>query len=44
MLQITGDAYVAVVADLQTPPELIPGFAAKWEAGYKMVIAVRRSA
>ncbi len=44
MLQITGDAYVAVVADLQTPPELIPGFVAKWETGYKMIIAVRRSA
>ncbi len=42
MLQITGDAYIPVVADLQTPPELIPAFVAKWEAGYKMVIAVKR--
>src|SRR5262249_47555409 len=44
MLQTTGDAFVGVVADLQTPPELIPALAAKWEAGYKMVIAVRREA
>jgi glycosyltransferase involved in cell wall biosynthesis len=43
MLQITGDAYIAVVADLQTPPELIPDLVSKWEAGHKMVIAVRRS-
>lgn len=42
MLQITGDAYIPVVADLQTPPELIPDFVAKWETGYKMVVAVRR--
>jgi glycosyltransferase involved in cell wall biosynthesis len=43
MLQITGDAYIPVVADLQTPPALIPEFVAQWEAGYKMVVAVRRS-
>jgi glycosyltransferase involved in cell wall biosynthesis len=42
MLQTTGDAVVGILADLQTPPELIPAFAAKWEAGYKMVIAVRK--
>jgi polyisoprenyl-phosphate glycosyltransferase len=43
MLQMSGDAFVAVLADLQTPPDLIPEFVAKWEAGYKMVVAVRRS-
>ncbi len=43
MLQMTGDAFVAVLADLQTPPELIPAFVAKWEQGFKMVVAVRRS-
>ena len=43
MLQITGDAFVPVLADLQTPAELIPAFVAKWEAGYKMVVAQRRS-
>ncbi len=43
MLQIAGDAFVPVLADLQTPAELIPDLVAKWEAGYKMVVAVRRS-
>jgi glycosyltransferase involved in cell wall biosynthesis len=43
MLQMTGDAFVSVLADLQTPPELIPTFVAKWEQGFKMVVAVRRS-
>ncbi len=42
MLQTTGDAIVGILADLQTPPEMIPSFAAKWEAGYKLVIAVRK--
>jgi glycosyltransferase involved in cell wall biosynthesis len=42
MMQTTGDAVVGVVADLQTPPELIPNFVAKWEAGYKIVIAVKK--
>ena len=42
MLQITGHAYIPVVADLQTPPELIPAFVSRWEAGYKMVVAVKR--
>lgn len=43
MLQLTGDCFVPVLADLQTPAELIPDLVAKWEAGYKMVVAVRRS-
>jgi len=42
ILQTTGDAVVGILADLQTPPELIPAFVQKWEAGYKMVVAVRR--
>jgi glycosyltransferase involved in cell wall biosynthesis len=43
MLQMTGDAFIPVLADLQTPAELIPAFVAKWEQGFKMVVAVRRS-
>ncbi|MDB5510650.1 MAG: uncharacterized protein JWR08_133 [Enterovirga sp.] len=43
MLQIEGDAYIPMVADLQTPPDLIPGMVAAWEAGSKVVVAVRRS-
>lgn len=41
MLETTGDAVVPVVADLQTPPELIVDMVRKWEEGFKMVIAVR---
>ncbi len=42
MLQTSGDAVVGVLADLQTPPDLIPDFVKRWEQGYNMVIAVRR--
>ncbi|HVO85379.1 MAG TPA: glycosyltransferase family 2 protein [Syntrophobacteria bacterium] len=41
MLQMSGDAVIPVVADLQTPPEVIPEFVRKWEEGYKMVLGVR---
>jgi polyisoprenyl-phosphate glycosyltransferase len=41
MLQVSGDCVVPVVADLQTPPELIVELARKWEEGFKAVIAVR---
>jgi glycosyltransferase involved in cell wall biosynthesis len=41
MLQVTGDAYIGIVADLQTPPEVIPALVERWEQGYPMVIAVR---
>lgn len=41
MLQMTGDAVVPMVADLQTPPDLIVQFVEKWEAGSKMVLAIR---
>ncbi|WP_342359602.1 glycosyltransferase family 2 protein [Terrarubrum flagellatum] len=40
-LQATGDAVVPIVADLQTPPEIIVDLVHNWERGYKMVIAVR---
>lgn len=40
-LQATGDAVVPLVADLQTPPELIVEFAKKWEEGYPMVLGIR---
>jgi len=41
ILQMTGDAVVPIVADLQTPPELILEFVRRWEEGYKMVFAIR---
>jgi glycosyltransferase involved in cell wall biosynthesis len=41
MLQTEGDAVIPILADLQTPPQLIPKFVAKWEEGHKMVVAIR---
>ena len=40
--QARGDAIVAIVSDLQEPPELIAEFLKKWEEGFKIVIGVRR--
>lgn len=36
-----GDAAVFLHGDIQDPPELIPKFIAKWEAGYDVVYGVR---
>jgi glycosyltransferase involved in cell wall biosynthesis len=41
MLQARGDAVVLTASDLQDPPELIREFVAKWEQGYKAVMAVK---
>jgi len=41
ILQTDADAVVAIASDLQDPPELIPDFLAKWEAGYKVVMGVK---
>ncbi|SEI97502.1 Glycosyltransferase involved in cell wall bisynthesis [Lachnospiraceae bacterium A10] len=38
MLQGTGDCLIAIVCDLQDPPEMIPKFIEKWEEGYKVVL------
>ncbi len=43
LLQAKGDAVISVVCDLQDPPELIPEFIKKWEAGYKIVAAIKES-
>lgn len=40
-LQSSGDAAVLMSSDLQDPPELIAQFLEKWEAGHKVVIAVK---
>lgn len=42
LTQMTGDAVMLVHADLQNPPELMPGFVAKWEAGAKVVIGIKK--
>ncbi|MBP1654787.1 MAG: glycosyl transferase family 2 [Bacteroidetes bacterium] len=41
LLTCRGDAVIAMAADLQDPPELIPEFLAKWEEGYKVVLGVK---
>ena len=38
-----GDAVVVIDADLQDPPELVPALFAKFQEGYDVVYAVRRS-
>lgn len=38
----TGDAVIPMDCDLQDPPEIIPLMIAAWEAGFKVVHAVRR--
>ncbi|MEN6405079.1 MAG: glycosyltransferase family 2 protein [Thermoguttaceae bacterium] len=40
-LQARGDAVITMVADLQDPPEMIPKFVEKWEAGYKIAVGVK---
>ncbi len=41
LMQGEGDAVVSIASDLQDPPELLPEFIAKWEAGYKVVMGVK---
>jgi glycosyltransferase involved in cell wall biosynthesis len=43
LFQATGDAVIAMVSDLQDPPELISELICKWEAGADMVLAIRKS-
>ncbi len=39
----TGDMIIPIDVDLQDPPEIIPEFIARWEAGYDVVYGVRTS-
>lgn len=38
-----GDVVISIDADLQDPPEVIPELVKRWEAGDKVVFAVRRT-
>jgi glycosyltransferase involved in cell wall biosynthesis len=42
LLQSRGDAAVFLAADLQDPPNMIPGFIKMWEAGYKAVVGIKK--
>jgi polyisoprenyl-phosphate glycosyltransferase len=44
LLQARGDAAIVMACDFQDPPELIPTFLAKWEAGFKIALGVKESA
>ncbi|MCL4529163.1 MAG: glycosyltransferase family 2 protein [Chloroflexi bacterium] len=41
LLQAKGDAVIILASDLQDPPERIPDFIERWEAGFKAVIGVK---
>lgn len=41
ILQSSGDACIWIASDLQDPPEMIAELIAKWEQGYKLVMAVK---
>ena len=42
MLQARGDAIIALVSDLQDPPELIKDFIRKWEEGFLVVLGIKK--
>ena len=42
ILESRGDAVTPVLADLQTPPSILPEMAARWRDGFKVVVAVRK--
>jgi glycosyltransferase involved in cell wall biosynthesis len=42
LLVARGEAIIAMASDLQDPPALIRDFVAKWEQGYKVVMAVKK--
>lgn len=42
LMQGGGEAVISIVADLQDPPEVIGEFLRKWEAGYKMVLGIKK--
>ena len=43
LMQARGDAMIGIASDFQEPPDLIPEMIAGWEAGFKMVLCVKRS-
>jgi glycosyltransferase involved in cell wall biosynthesis len=44
LLQAEGDVAIVMACDFQDPPELIPTFLERWEAGYRIVLGVKESA
>jgi glycosyltransferase involved in cell wall biosynthesis len=44
LLQAEGNVAIVMACDFQDPPELIPTFLERWEAGYRIVLGVKESA
>ena len=42
LANVNGDAYIIIDVDCEDPPEMIPTFVEKWEAGYDLVYGQRR--
>jgi polyisoprenyl-phosphate glycosyltransferase len=43
ILQAKGDAVIVLLSDLQDPPELIGDFLREWEAGWPIVVGIKKS-
>lgn len=43
MLQSAGDCTILMAADFQDPVEMIPQYVKEWEAGYKIVIGIKKT-
>lgn len=43
LMQARGDVMIGIASDFQEPPDLIPQMIEAWEAGYAMVLCVKRS-
>jgi glycosyltransferase involved in cell wall biosynthesis len=43
LMQARGDAIIGIASDFQEPPDLIPQMLEAWEAGFQMVLCVKRS-
>ncbi len=43
VLQAKGDAVIVLLSDLQDPPELIGQFLSEWEAGWPIVVGIKRT-
>jgi len=43
LLQASGEAVIAIVADFQDPPEMISQLLEKWEDGYKIVVGIKKT-
>jgi glycosyltransferase involved in cell wall biosynthesis len=43
LLQAAGDAAIVMACDFQDPPEMIPHFIARWEAGSRVIMGVKSS-